>query len=275
MADHPLSSLAARVGCDVDELLVRIAGSEDVCNYIADRLTRKALAPDGKTHLLSPPNPISPLACRLEMHRAAVTARYPEPHDGMKAVVKDLGWWWDWPTRAWTLEINNRNGPALDRLVEAGCALLARGFIINAPNEEIARRIEADDYTPRQHRWVMQATSGKYAGWFCIEWGRKDDLYAPAVRIHGARYSPPHVVAPPEAYDEVLDFAEEYDFSLSEGALKVAEQARRQAGEIAVIQPPALHKRERLRDRGRAKPAKIPELTEPVGVADELLDTDD
>lgn len=272
---HPLHELAARVGCDVDELLARIAGSDDVCKYIADRLTRSVLQPDGKEHLLSPPNSISPLPCKLAMDKSAVTACYPEPNDAMKKVVKGLGWHWNWTARLWVFDVGSRNGPALDRLVEAGCALLNRGFLLSLPSAEIARRVQAGDYQPRQERWITKLAGGEHAGWLYITWGRKDDLYAAAKRIHGARYMRPYVATPPESYDEVLDFAEQYGYSISEAALAVIEQARAQAGGIIVVEPPALHRRENVRAQRRLKPTKLPEPVAAQGIADELLDTDE
>lgn len=274
MTDHPLGPLADRIGIDVDDLLARIAGSDHLCGVIADALTRGSLKPDGSEHLLAPPNQISPLACRFAASKMAVTVRYPEPHETMRATVKALGWHWDGIERVWAFSLNAFNGPAADRLVEAACALLAAGFIVSVPSAELARRVEAGDYQPEQERWITKAVAGKHAGWFVISWGRKDDLYKPAVNIHGARYIGGCVAAPPESYDEVLDFAQEYEYSLSEGARKLAEEARQRVAQIAVVQPPALHQRKRLRDRGSSKPVRLAAVEE-AKIDDELLDTDD
>lgn len=273
MTDHLLAPLAARIGIDVDDLLARIAGSEHLCNVIAGALTRDALTPDTGEHLLSPPNPVSPLPCKLAADKTGVTARYPEPHDAMIGAVKALGWGWN--GRVWALDVDAFNGPALDRLVEAGVALLAAGFILSLPSAEVVRRVVAGDYQPVQERWITKLTGGKHAGWFCVKWGRKDDLYRPALKIHGARYiGGGCVAAPPESYDEVLDFAAVYDYSISEGAQKLAAEAQAHAGQIAVVQPPALRKREHLRDRGKARPDRLP-VAEVEGIDSELLDTDD
>ena len=273
MTDHPLTTLAARIGCDVDALLASIAGSEHLCNVIADALTRKTAQADGE-HRISPPQPVSPLTCRLWLDWATVIISHPEWNDALRQTVKALGYAWNGMARQWSMTITPFNGPALDRLVEAGSALLAAGFILSVPSSEIVRRIEAGEYQPAQTRWVTAIVSGKHAGWFHITWGRNDDLYHAAKRIHGAQYVKPFVTAPPESYDEVLDFAESYDFSLSEGARKLAEQARARAALAAVIQPPPLRKRERVVTKRHEKPQPLPVGT-PEGIDDELLDSDD
>jgi hypothetical protein len=273
--ENTLAPLAVRIGCDVPTLLARIAASEHLCNVIADALTRAVVQPDGDKHLLSPAQPVSPLPCKLDADKSAVTARYPEILDAMKETVKALGWSWNGRAGLWSLTVNAFNGPALDRLVEAGAALLAAGVIVSVPSAEIARRIKEGDYQPVQERWVTKLVGGKHAGWFNIAWGRKDDLYRPAMKIHGARYVGGSVAAPPESYDEVLDFAQVYGYSISEGAQKLADEARQRAWQIAVVEPPTLRQRKNVRDRGQAKPARMAAPDAPVEVDSELLDTDD
>lgn len=273
MTDHPLTQLAARIGCDVDALLTAIAGSEHLCNVIADALTRKAAQTDAAEHRIGPPQPVSPLTCRLWLDGSAVVVRHPEWNDALRLTVKALGYAWDGSARQWAMTITPFNGPALDRLVEAGCALLSAGFILSVPSAEIVRRIEAGEYQPVQTRWVTAITSGQRSGWFHVQWGRDDDLYPAAKRIHGAQYIKPFVAAPPESYDEVLDFAQEYGYSISEGARKLADAARARAWEVAVVQPPPLRKRERIVTKRHAKPQPLPE-TAPEGIDHELLDAD-
>ena len=274
MTDHPLTPLAARIGCDVDALLASIAGSEHLCNVIADALTRKAAQADAAEHRISPPQPVSPLTTSLRLDGSAVIIRHPEWDDALRLTVKSLGYAWNGMARQWWLQITPFNGPALDRLVEAGCALLSAGLILSVPSAEIVRRIEAGEYQPAQTRWVTALTSGQHTGWFHIRWGRDDDLYNAAKRIHGSHYLKPFVAAPPESYDEVLDFAQEYGYSLSEGARKLAEDAQRLAWEVAVVQPPPLRKRERVVAKRHAKPQPLP-VAAPEGIDDELLDSDD
>ena len=136
------------------------------------------------------------------------------------------------------------------------------------------RRVERGEYEPRQERWITRLGSGsEHAGWLYVSWGKKDDLYGAAKDIHGARYLRPFVAVPPESYDEVLDFAEQYGYSISEAASKVIEEARRKAGEVVVVKPPPLRTREGMRAGRHTKPKRVEEAVV-VGIDDELLDAE-
>lgn len=272
MTTHPLAPLAGRVGCDVDDLIARIAASEHLCNVIADALTRAAIDTHGE-HTVAPPTPISPLPVKLSINRQFVQARYPERHDAMISAVKPLGWQWNGIGKAWEFYTDAFTGPAVDRLVEAACALLNKGFIVVVPGDDIAARVAAGSYTPRQERWITKTTTGEHAGWFGIRWGRDDDFYHAARRIHGAKYARPFVVAPPESYDEVLDFAQAYGFSVSEGAQKLASEAQQRAWAADVVQPPPLQRKDRVRTKRFEKPQPLPDVA-PEGIDDDLLDSD-
>lgn len=269
MSAPPLSALAERVGCDVDTLLARIGASEELCAYIAHKLTLTYAEAAGDETLLTPASPISPLPCRLALAGNRAECRYPEPHQGVIAAVKTLGWRWDDLRRVWHIQ-GGRTGPALDRLAEAGCALLAAGFIVAAPNADVAQRIRDGDYRPPQLHWVAVLTTGPYAGWFYITWGRGEDMYRTAMRLHGARYAKPGVACPPEAYDEVLDFADEHGYSLTEGALKLADAARGRLWAAEAVAEPIVRKRAKLAVQSE-RPIVIA-VPETVEIDDDLRD---
>lgn len=265
------SPLAARIGCDVPTLLERIAASEDVCAYIAHKLTLEIALPAEEEHLLTPPAPISPLHCRLYINADIAVCRYPEPHVKLISTLKALGWEWRANARAWA-HMGGRMGPALDRMIEAGCALLAAGFILSVPNAEVARRIETGDFAPPQTHWIAMLTEGTHTGWFYITWGKNEDMYHAAMRIHGARYSRPGVACPPEAFDEVGDFAQLYGYSLTEGAIKLCETAKARAWEASVIEAPAVRQRTRLTPAKRhEKPQQLPDI-DAQEIDDDLAD---
>jgi hypothetical protein len=258
MTTHPLIPLAERVGCDVPTLMERIAASEELCEYIAHKLTL-TLAASAATVLLSPAAPCSPLPCVLYVNGDVAACRYPEINDKLRATVKALGWKWRPAARAWA-HMGGRSGPALDRLVEAACALLTAGFVVELPNKEVAQRVCDGNYSPPQEHWIALLTSGEYAGWFYVSWPRNEDLYHAAMRIHGSRYSKPGVACPPESYDEVADFAQLYGYSLTEGAIKLTEKAQARAWEAAVVEQLAVKPRTRLpRAKRFEKPQPMPE----------------
>ena len=51
---------------------------------------------------------------------------------------------------------------------------------------------------------IWRRGSGKYKGWFAIEWRRNEDYYEVARKLPRSRYGKPFVVVPQEYFDEVL-----------------------------------------------------------------------
>jgi len=209
--------------------------------------------------LLRPANPVTPTIAQLSANGSTISVLFPEIVEKFNACVKERGYIWSRPV--WKRQVIERAGAVDDRLVELGCQLLALGFIVEFPNDELIERARHGEYEPEHTRWVLRRTSGKYTDWFVIEWSRQEDFYAQAKRLRGARYSPPHVVVPATSYEEVLDFSDAHGFRLSPGAQNLATEARTRF-EQAVIVAPAPKK--------QVQPQLQKEIF--VGIADELKD---
>jgi len=217
-----------------------------------------------------PENPVTETVAEIRALEDSVEISFPERRDDFREIVKNtLRMRWDRDKSQWRRVTNKKSGAPVDRAVEAGYRLLVAGFPVRIYDEELRQKAIAGDYEPECTRWIMKRVSGDYAGWFVIEWGRGEDFYKVARKISGSKYDRPDVVVPPEKYDEVLDFAEMYEFQLSEGAQEVVETARRikENSVVANIELP--------KEKQKLVPSDKPpvlEVPEEVDIADELKD---
>jgi hypothetical protein len=209
--------------------------------------------------LLRPATPITHDVATLTVRGDVVAVRFPEAHDKLIALAKSLGYIWQRPT--WERDIKPRNGDVRDRAAEMGHRLLLAGFPVEFADETLAQKAIDADYQPEHTRWITRMVGGAYKDWFGIEWGRKEDLYAKAKRLSGARYYKPEVIVPNQHYEQVLDFAAAHDFRLTEAAQALATEARARWESAVLVQPAP-----------KPKAAAKPKQSIPEGIADELKD---
>lgn len=156
-------------------------------------------------------------------------------NDDFRELVRGLGY--KWSDGAWMRKISYMAGPIEDRAAELGNALLNDGFPVCIFDEDIRQKAVSGDYDPEHTRWIVVRTSGDFEGRFAIWWNRPDDLFTAAKQITGARWSSPSMVVPTENYEEVLDFAEMYDFRLTPKAEQAVEDARRRRQDAITVAP--------------------------------------
>jgi hypothetical protein len=199
----------------------------------------------------------------------AVTISFPERNDAFREIVKSRRFQWDYPSSRWIRHIDPAmHGETRDRAIEMACRLLAGRFNVEAP-DDFQAAIVAGAYTPEHTRWIVAYSGDHLHDWFRLIWNRPDDLYKAAMRLAGARYAPPHVAVPADSFNEVLDFAERYDFRLTaEAESLVAAQRQRIAGAVRVTVAPIQSAEPQ---RGQLKPGKMA-VPKNVEVNDELQD---
>lgn len=172
--------------------------------------------------LIRPANPIYSGVARIRITVSEVSVFVPDKHDTFRDVVRSLGYKWDGDV--WTKSAKPEK--VLDAAAELGHELLSAGFWVAPPMGTVRDLIIKETFEREPRRKILRVASGLRKGWFAIQWPRSDNLYDAAKRIGGSRYSSPSVVVPPEFYDEVIDFAEVYDFWISPAAQEVIDQAR-------------------------------------------------
>lgn len=177
---------------------------------------------------LTPEKVISPIVAAIDVKDNSVHVSFAEKNDRLREIVKGIGFKWDWNKYAW---IKQDRAPS-ERAVEVANKLMLRGFRVRIYSEDLRKRALSGEYTEEQTRFVgvvaaknSEGKDNKYAGWFALSWDRiKDDPFNKASKLRGARWSKPNMIVPPDAYKELLDFAELYDFEILNSAKAVIEQ---------------------------------------------------
>lgn len=137
-----------------------------------------------------------------------VVAEYEKDEDFRK-IVKSLQYTWD---GKWTRSMTAMTGKAEDRAAELGNKLLREGFPVQIIDESAREKAITGDYEPEYDRWIYNGSEGKLE----LIWeGKNDKLYQGAKSIKGARYNRGSVSVPVDQYQELLDFADLYNFRIT------------------------------------------------------------
>lgn len=181
--------------------------------------------------ILQPEKTISPLKCRIDM-KGMISVTYPERNYTLIDIVKAHGFIWEWPH--WKRKIDELfNGTVLDRTIEIAHALLCAGFILDIDIEpDMVLRITDGEFEPEHKRWIKRLNDS-----FLIQWPRGEDFYNAARRLHGSKYESPFVTVPGDAYQEVLDFADQHNFRLSEKAQALSDEMAIKRAEAVLVVP--------------------------------------
>ena len=215
-----------------------------------------------------PENTVTETVAEIRALESSIEIWFPEKREDFREIVRynlDM----DWTGLCWKRKIAKHNGTSQDRAAESGHRLLAAGFPVRIFDDETRQKAIEGSYEPEHTRWIMCRTTGGYAGYLVVRWGKGEDYYRAAKGVNGSRYDKPDVVVPPEHFAEVLDFAQIYDFRISTGAQKAIGSARLAWESIltVIVTPPA-EKKLVITD---GKPPVL-EIPNEVGIADEFRD---
>lgn len=175
-----------------------------------------------------------------------------------------------WTGNAWGRKISSINGTVEDRAAEAGHRILALGIPVRIADKTIREKAITGQYEPEHTRFILRRNDGLYKGWFAIHWDKtKEDFYSAARRISGSRWDKPFVVVPPEQFEQVLDFAERYNFRLTDKAKGVVEVAKKAKEEAIIINPLPVEKQKKIVAKTTPPVLDVPEE---VTIDEELRD---
>ena len=236
-----IEALAEELGLPVEKLLEAVASDEQLMTRIEQKLRPFSLM--GRTERVRPDEPVSDLAARVWCSDGVLFARFPEYNEDFRDAMHRQNLSWQRSERRWRRKLQPWHGRLRDRLVELCCEIIAAGFVCEIPHADLAEAVHEEDYEEEHTRWVLRRTAGDYEDWFVIVWDRDvEDLYEEARDLPGSRYDKPDVVVPADAYDAVRDFAEKYDFRLSESAKALAEATEEQEAADLISDPEAPEK---------------------------------
>lgn len=126
----------------------------------------------------------------------------------LKEVVKDQGF--TWGHYCWELIVNEFNSPAADRAVEVITALEKEGYSISYPSS-IKEKVEKKEFNKVSKKWVY-VSNGKLG----IKFPKNSTLFNHLRRIKGFEYKDYSITFPISSATEILDFASENNFSVSD-----------------------------------------------------------
>ncbi len=219
-----------------------------------------------------PCSPVTETVAEIRPTETAIEISFPEKRRDFREIMKKrLRMEWDYDSQCWRRKISYSTGTAVDRAAEAGHRLLAAGIPIRIYDPDVRQRAIDGEYEPECRRWVSALTTGDHKGWFGISWDYSDDFYAAAKKIPASRWENPFIVVPPEQFEAILDFAEQYGFRLSPGAERVLAEAQRVKEEALIADVTAPDDPERIVTGRRPNKLDVPEVVE----IDEALRDDD
>lgn len=209
------------------------AGNGDMiedCPPILDREIRMA-AEDEAQRTIRPEHPVSELVVKIgdsglsDRGRGTISIRTRQRDEDVSQMLRRLGF--GWSDGAWKLGYGARDSGMENRIVEAAVNLVACGFIVTVPRLELVERVVNSEYDPLETKIVKALKDGSG---FVVSWFFSDgDYYEELRKIPGAQWDheKKRMVVPSEMYRDVLDFADEHGFRMSDGAKGLAEEAER------------------------------------------------
>ncbi len=216
--------------------------------------------PKIETVVMRPPSPKSAMVVKVLGANGELKV-YSDYDPAIVEICKSFNFRWQPPF--WARCITKYDGGDLiERMVEIAYALLSAGFIVET-RAALQSRIENADYEDERTRWIMIRTKDPYQGRFAIYWKRGEDFYGLAKKLPGAQYSKPSVVVKCEYFEEVIDFAEMYDFHFSDGALEAIDAAKRKKAEAIRVE---------LKPRPPKHAPVVEDKTDEARIDDELRD---
>lgn len=197
---------------------------------------------------IRPSEPVTNLVAEIRIQDNLVIVEYPERNEEFRLLLRGLKF--TWQNGRWERKTGIKSGSPLDRATELGVKLLAKGFPVRVYDATLQAKILTSEYEPECTRWIMKnADSGK----FLISWDRSDDFYSESKKLPGARWeSGVGMLVPKEAFREVMDFADRYQFRLSPGAQELLEEARAEF-EVAMVADVKVPQKEQMPQPGRPK----------------------
>jgi len=136
-------------------------------------------------------------------------------------VLKEYNYHWNSDEHHWELKLTNLMGAAEDRAAEIANKLLLEGVPIIAYSQEVKIKAIYGTFKRLHTRWVTTQDN------LCkIKWSKKEDYFKQSKLLPSARWKDGGMLISPKYYDEIIDFADIYNFKITEGAKKLLEQER-------------------------------------------------
>lgn len=159
----------------------------------------------------------------MKIDGGSIFISFPEKDEDFKKIIRGFDFSWNSASESW---LRSKCDSVNDLCAEIAHKLVDNGFCVVMPNPESQEMLLDSSYTPESRRWVKRIISGKYENWFSIGWKYEENMYDEARMITASKYKRPNIIVPPEHYEEVIGFAEEHGFDMSESAVELIDVAK-------------------------------------------------
>jgi hypothetical protein len=161
---------------------------------------------------------------RVSVQGAIVRVLFPEKLEEFRSVVKSLRY--EWVNPYWSRQFKQES-VVCDRAAELCYRILELGIPIQIDYTGVRDKVISGKFQIEPMHLIKVLTAGAHKGWFCFEWPKGEDYYSKAMSITAAKYSDGMVIAPPERFLEIEDFAETEGFVFSEAARAALEESKK------------------------------------------------
>lgn len=187
------------------------------------------LGADRDTELIVPEEKSTSTIAHIIEHLDFIEVKS-EKDDNVISCVKKCGF--KWRSGTWKLKITEKMGTADDRIVEVGNRLLSAGVPIETKKSLKEKTINGD-FKVRSYKWV-DAQDGK----LYITWHRDASYYNEAKRLPGAKWvSGVGMMIKPEYFEEINDFVNLYQFSVTKKAKTLLKDAEEKIKGVPRVSP--------------------------------------
>lgn len=207
-----------------------------------------------------PEQPTTTQIATITTSGTQVMVSLPGPNDTLNTIIKSLGYTWNGAQFVWVKTLGATTGTAEDRVAELGHRLLLAGGAVVFPSEALAMRATTGTYDPEHHRWIVRHSATQVA----LRWPRDEDWFDRAKRLYGMAYEKPHVLVSVASYDEILDFAEQHQFRITEAARALLDAAKARYEAMLVVRPVA--------QPTTSEPPPTTDMQPPIAIDPEFLD---
>jgi hypothetical protein len=177
--------------------------------------------------VIRPAKPASKTIARISSQNGILRVLYSEKCEDFREAIK-LKCKFEWSNPFWVKKVKPED---LDYEASyAAYSLLSSGYCVQSEMMGISERVVSGSFAIAGLRKIARAVGGDYDGFLSISWpGAGDNYYDEAIAITAAKYSSGSIYVPSEHYEEILDFAERYDFSITQAGQELIEVMKHSA----------------------------------------------
>jgi hypothetical protein len=211
----------------------------------------------GYEQLICPTSQLHKSICLVVVDDGGVQVSLPEFNDDFRGIVKKFGYAWDRGFQCW-VRVFAHKCDVVGRASEIATELLLGGFCVKSTNKSLTNRIVNEEYSPEVFNKVLRVTSAKYKDWFTFRWEKGEDWYKQIMQINLARYDNGSIYVPSSSAQEVEDFADMYEFEISEAAAALVAEAKTLAANALIPQTVENKTRKAPKKNERSNSNEIP-----------------